>query len=367
MTCDLSDRFGARIALAVVAALAVTGAAVRAQNPARFRTGVELVNVTATVTDPSGRFVRGLTQGDFRVFEDDRPVDITHFNSDRVPVSLGIVLDTSGSMAGQKMAAARAALDRFLFQLLGSDDEVFLYRFATAPQLVHSWTTDRIRIRSELERIKPDGATALYDTIAAALPLLHEGHHRKKALLVISDGLDTSSQIDRDALKRLIRESEAVVYAIGMEPVRPPARSRGDGDASSSIQYQRGRLPFPFPGGRGGPRNPGGPPVPAAPRWPPPKTGAEEPETPDVTPDTERVDAAALREITDDSGGRTEILRDARDLDPTTAGIADELSRQYFLGYASPGHHDGRWHTIRVETRDPSLRVRARRGYLAPI
>jgi len=73
-----------------------------------------------------------------------------------------------------------------------------------------------------------------------------------------------------------------------------------------------------------------------------------------------------LREITDDSGGRTEIVRSTRDLGPATASIADELSKQYFLGYARDGHGDGRWHTIRVAVRDSSLRVRARRGYLAP-
>jgi D-serine dehydratase len=79
----------------------------------------------------------------------------------------------------------------------------------------------------------------------------------------------------------------------------------------------------------------------------------------------DRVDVNALREITDDSGGRTEIVRSARDLDPATANIADELSRQYYLGYSSTGKKDGKWHAIRVETRDPSLRVRARRGFIA--
>jgi VWFA-related protein len=77
------------------------------------------------------------------------------------------------------------------------------------------------------------------------------------------------------------------------------------------------------------------------------------------------LNVAALREITDDSGGRTEVVRNSRDLDPATASIADELSRQYYLGYTSPGHQDGKWHSIRVEVRDSSLRVRARRGYMA--
>jgi D-serine dehydratase len=79
----------------------------------------------------------------------------------------------------------------------------------------------------------------------------------------------------------------------------------------------------------------------------------------------DRVNIGALRDITDDSGGRTETVRSARDLDPATASIADELSRQYYLGYPSSGKKDGRWHTIRVEVKDRSLRVRARRGYIA--
>jgi hypothetical protein len=77
------------------------------------------------------------------------------------------------------------------------------------------------------------------------------------------------------------------------------------------------------------------------------------------------VDVSALRDLTDDSGGRTEIIRDPQDLNPATARIADELSKQYFLGYLSAGKRDGRWHSIRVELRNRSYRVRARRGYVA--
>jgi hypothetical protein len=79
----------------------------------------------------------------------------------------------------------------------------------------------------------------------------------------------------------------------------------------------------------------------------------------------DRVNVMALREMTDDSGGRTEIVRDGRDLDPAVASIADELSQQYYLGYPSPGYKDGRWHTIRVEVRDQQYTVRARKGYIA--
>ena len=79
----------------------------------------------------------------------------------------------------------------------------------------------------------------------------------------------------------------------------------------------------------------------------------------------DRVNVMALREMTDDSGGRTEIVRDYRDLDPAINSIADELTQEYYIGYSSPGHKDGRWHTIRVTLRDPNLKVRARKGYVA--
>ena len=84
------------------------------QNPEgfRFKSGVELINVTATVVDANGRFVAGLRQEDFLVYEDNQPQTVTHFSADRVPVSLGIALDTSQSMSGEKIQAAKSALDR---------------------------------------------------------------------------------------------------------------------------------------------------------------------------------------------------------------------------------------------------------------
>ena len=322
----------------------------------RFRTGVELINVTATVTDRTGRFVPGLRREDFRVYEDGVEQRVTHFNSERVPVSLGIALDTSGSMAGEKMRAAREALNRFLFELLDRTDEVFLYRFDANPELVEGWTTDRSRISEELERIHPRGGTALYDTVAEAVPLAQSGRHKKKALVVISDGNDTSSQTDVGSLKQMIRETEVLVYAIGLDARGGSVITRGrPGGVTFPPRPPRlpVPMPFPIPGGRYPPARP-----PRVPQGPAPGTVVRS------GPD-ERVNVAALRDLTDDSGGRTEIIRTAHDLDPATAGIADELSKQYYLGYPASGKNDGMWHSIRVEVRNPDYRVRARRGYVA--
>jgi Ca-activated chloride channel family protein len=321
----------------------------------RFRTGVELINVTATVSDASGRFVSGLRQDDFRVYQDEELQTITHFSAERVPVSLGIALDTSGSMDGEKILAARRALDRFLYQLLGPDDEVFLYRFDSIPQLLTGWTTDKRLLSDELRRIQPHGGTAMYDAVGEAVRLAQTGKHRKKALLLISDGNDTASHLRIDALKHAIRETEVLVYAIGIDTQMTTGSRPFWGMPPS---FQRGRQPprpFPFP-------MPGGRTPPVAPR--PPSYPPSQPSTRTYGGD-ERVNVAALRDITDDSGGRTEIIRNAFDLDPATASIADELSKQYYLGYAANGVKDGRWHPIRVETRNRTYVVRARRGFIA--
>jgi len=351
-----------------VTALGLAAISLRAQDNSqfRFRSGVELINVTATVSDADGRFVPNLTQDDFIVYEDDQRVDVTHFTAERVPVSLGIALDTSGSMAGEKMNAARAAIGRFVNDLLDRNDELFLYRFSNYPVLVQGWTRERRDILDPLGRLTPNGATAMYDAVAKAVPLAQQGQNRKKALVVISDGNDTSSRTEIRDLKEQIRQSEVLVYAVGIDADGEQTPRRAP---PSSTPPRPVPIPLPFPGapragaGRFPPSTPpiAGPGAPGA--GGPAGGGTKQPwQTAGLD---DRVNILALRDMTDDSGGRTEIIRSPRDLDPATAGIADELSKQYYLGYPSPGKKDGRWHTIRVEVRNRSYRVRARRGYFA--
>jgi VWFA-related protein len=321
----------------------------------RFKSGVELINVTVTVLDASGRFVSGLRKEDFAVYEDDQPQTVTHFSGERVPVSLGIALDSSQSMSGEKMQEAKSALDRFFYELFGPQDEFFLYRFSDDPVLLQDWTSDRNVLSRALSRVFPMGRTAMFDAVADSVPLAQKGHNQKKALVVISDGNDTMSRTSLREVKQIIRESEALVYAIGIDcsadtsrrsPVRPHFQRRGPIP-----------IPFPIPGGRGR-----GWPLPPSPNPPAPPQGGGRVWGQACS---DPVDIPALRDMTDDSGGRTEIIRDPRDLNPATSGIADELSRQYYLGYPASGKKDGRWHSIRVEVRGGSYRIRARRGYVA--
>ena len=333
-----------------------------------FRSNTDLINVTVTVTDANGRFVPGLTRDDFVVYEDGRPQVVQQFDSDRVPVSLGIVLDTSGSMAGEKIQAAQAALNKFLFDLLGKNDQVFLYRFDSRPQLVQGWTSDRAAVSRALGTAQARGGTALYDAVAEAVPLAQKGVERKKALVVISDGEDQNSRLALRDAQQLIRESEVLVYGIAIDP---------SGRSYSSASYSGGSYSNPNPQSSAPARQPSAPPRPSPfPGKKPPAPPAPSPSAPasarlPVVMSSPRTYAGgsagvnALRSLTDDSGGRTEVIQGPRDLDPATAGIADELSRQYFLGYISTQPKDGKWHEIEVQVRKGQFHVRARKGYIA--
>ena len=333
-----------------------------------FRSNTDLINVTVTVTDANGRFVPGLTRDDFVVYEDGRPQVVQQFDSDRVPVSLGIVLDTSGSMAGEKIQAAQAALNKFLFDLLGKNDQVFLYRFDSRPQLVQGWTSDRAAVSRALGTAQARGGTALYDAVAEAVPLAQKGVERKKALVVISDGEDQNSRLALRDAQQLIRESEVLVYGIAIDP---------SGRSYSSASYSGGSYSNPNPQSSAPARQPSAPPRPSPfPGKKPPAPPAPSPPAPasarlPVVMSSPRTYAGgsagvnALRSLTDDSGGRTEVIQGPRDLDPATAGIADELSRQYFLGYISTQPKDGKWHEIEVQVRKGQFHVRARKGYIA--
>jgi Ca-activated chloride channel homolog len=290
--------------LPVCILLAVAGsAATPPQDPPRFRSGVELTDVTVSVTDKNGHFVTGLHQEDFSIYEDGTLQRTSQFTAKRPPVSLGILLDASGSMNPDKLATARRALERLVTNLLDPEDELFFVEFGYSASMTQEWTTDRRAIQRALAEVqRPTGDTAMYDAIALALPTAQAGRHGKKALLVLSDGRDTKSAVSAQELRQSILESDVLVYALGID---------------TSLRTR-------------------------------PK---------------ERVDANTLRGITDGTGGRTEIVRGSVGLNRAIDSIAEELRSQYTLGYQSPAAPDGRWRSIRVEVRDRRLMVRARRGY----
>jgi Ca-activated chloride channel family protein len=229
---------------------------------------------------------------------------VTQFTDRRVPVSLGVLLDASDSMRGQPVVDARVALNRFVGELLFPEDEAFVATFNHSPRLAARWKRPTSSLVDVLKGLQPSGGTAIYDSLAETVRLFERRNNTRAAFVLISDGADTASDRTLHQALDTIRRSDAFVYAIAIDP--PDARA------------------------------------------------------------STRVNPEALREITSLSGGYTEVVRSAADLGPATARIADELNKQYTLGYSSPRPADGAWRTLRVRVRDkPEYSVRARRGYYA--
>ena len=280
-----------------------------AQNPPvkdsrTFEAGIEITSVTATVTDRAGHPLAGLPREAFDVYEDGVRQTITQFTNDRVPIGLGVLLDSSDSMFGKRMDDARAAVDRFLFDLLDPADEFFLMAFNHRPKALTGWTRAREDVVRALAGLRPSGGTAIYDAIVEALPVIDRRTRQRAAILVISDGADTASTATLRDLRPALLRSDTFVYAIAID-------------------------------------------------------------SPEPQPINTRVNPAALREITAESGGRTEIVKNAAELNEATARIAEELNTQYILGYTSARGADGQFHSLRVHVTTPDARVRSRNGYVA--
>jgi VWFA-related protein len=201
--------------LALAAFLLLTGAFA-----AQIRVDVQLVNVVATVTDNRGRYVPDLKISDFVLMEDGSPMQISHFAySNDLPVSVGIVLDTSGSME-RKIGTATRAVDRFLRDI-HEDDDIFLMTFDDVVRVRQDFTSDRGKLRNALDQIGPaslGNGTSLYDAVIAGVEKLRKGKHPKKAILLISDGVDTTSSHNFNAARIAVRESEGLLYALGIAP-----------------------------------------------------------------------------------------------------------------------------------------------------
>lgn len=282
----------------------LTSAGLIAQTPV-YRARVDTVQVTATVLDASGRLITGLSRDDFEILEDEVPQSITQFTDERVPVSLGVLLDASDSMRGQPIVDARAAVERFVGGLLKAGDEAFLATFNHQPHLVAPWTRPPAILRDHLAAFRPSGGTAMYDALVASTGLFTRRRHTRAALVVISDGADTASDLTLRQAREVLRRADPFVYAIVI-------------DAPGALA-------------------------------------------------STRVNPEALREITGPSGGYTEVVKGTADLGPATERIANELNTQYLLGYVSSRPPDGSWRSIRVRVKDRGYFTRARRGYYALI
>jgi Ca-activated chloride channel family protein len=263
------------------------------------------------VTDPLNRFVTGLEKENFRVFEDKGEQKITHFASEDAPLSVGIVFDTSGSM-GNKLAKSRQAVAEF-FKTANPEDEFFLVQFNDRPELVVDFTTNLEDIQNRLMFTQSRGRTALLDAVRLAIDKMKKAHNPRKALLIISDGGDNSSRYTESEVKRLVREADVQIYAIGIfEPVA-----------------SRGRT-------------------------------AEEMSGPGL-----------LSEVSEQTGGRHFAVENLNELPDVAAKIGIELRNQYILGYSPINkERDGKYRKVRVQLVQPKglppLRSFFRQGYYAP-
>jgi VWFA-related protein len=293
----------ALVACAVAGGLARDGQQSQGRRPA-LRSSIELTVVTATVRDANGKLVQGLPRDAFEIYEDGVRVPVAQFTNERVPLGLGLLLDISDSMFGRRIKDAQGAVERFLLKLLAPEDAFFVMTFNHEPRLLFGWKSAPDGVHEALERLRPTGATAIYDALLAATPYSEARPRERGAIVLITDGADTASDVTLYDLRGTLVRSDAFVYAIAID-------------------------------------------------------------TPEPQPIAQRVNVDALNEITGQSGGRTEVVRATADLDTATASIAEELNNQYVLGYASPHPGDGKYHSIRVTVAREGHRVRARNGYVA--
>ena len=288
------------VLLAIGAGLAL-GAQERA---APFRSGVDLISVTATVIDGEGHLVTGLPRDAFEIYEDGEKQTIAQFTNERVPISLAVLLDVSDSMFGQRLVDARSAVERFLFDLLDNEDEYSVVAFNHEAKPLTPWTQSSDVVRSAMSTLRPFGSTALYDSLLTVLPMMNTRTKERASILIISDGADTASDAALREVRSALVRSDAFVYAIAVDP-----------PAKRAIN--------------------------------------------------ETVNIGALNEITGGNGGNTELVHQTTEIVDATARIADELNKQYVLGYHTVKPFDGSYRSIRVRSTDPAYRVRSRRGYIA--
>jgi Ca-activated chloride channel family protein len=273
-----------------------------------LKVAVDLVLVPVTITDPMNRLVTGLEKENFELYEGNSKEEIKSFSSEDAPVSLGVIFDSSGSMAS-KIERAKDAVVEF-FKTANPQDEFFMITFSDEPEMVNDFTSSVEDIQGKLVFTVPQKRTALLDAIYMGVSKMRQAKYPKKALLIISDGGDNHSRYTENEIKALVKEADVMVYAIGI--------------------YDR-------------------------------YFQSEE----------ERLGPALLGEVAELTGGRAFTVENPNDLADVASKIGVELRNQYVLGYRpSKVVRDGKWRKIKVKLLPPKglppLRVYARTGYYGP-
>lgn len=272
---------------------------------------VDLALVNVTVTDPYDRPVTGLDPSSFRVFENNVEQEVRTFSIEDTPISVGVIFDNSGSMAN-KINRARQAVIEFL-KASNPEDEFFFVSFNERAELTNAFTNSIEEFQSRILLAAPQGRTALLDAIYLGLSQMREARNTRRALLILSDGGENHSRYNEGDVKRLVREADTQLYAIGIfDPLQYRSRST-----------------------------------------------------------EELYGPSLLGEITEMTGGRLYAVENPNELPDTAAKIGLELRNQYVLGYRPSNRtHDARWRKIKIKLHTPKglppLKVYAKSGYYAP-
>ncbi len=296
---------------AVLAAPAPAQPQARTQPPT-FGTGIEIINLSLSVTDARNNFVTDLGEKDFAVYEDGIRQDLSLFTHENLPISLVLMIDTSASME-EKLATAQAAAIRFT-KTLRPQDLAQVVQFNDRSTTLQPFTNDQAALEAAIRRTEASGPTALHNSLYVAIKDLMRDKKaaelRRRAIVLLSDGEDTASLVTDDQVLELARKSEINIYAISLRANRPQDRER---QAFSQAEY-------------------------------------------------------LINALTRDTGGRAYFPTSLGELDSVYDRIAEELRTLYSVGYVSSnGRRDGKWRRIVVRVADrEGLTIRHKLGYYAP-
>jgi VWFA-related protein len=277
-----------------------------------FRAGIEVVSLNVTVVDAQNRYITDLTQQEFSVFEDGAKQELIFFNRISLPIALSILLDTSASMEQRLQTAQEAAIG--FVKRLRPRDLAQIVDFDSRVEIAQDFTSDAAQLERAIRSTAAGGSTSLHNAIYISLKELSkiraksEEDVRRQAIIVLSDGEDTSSLVSYEEVMELAKRSETSIYTIGLQP-----REAGAAKGFREAEF-------------------------------------------------------VLRQLAQETGGRAFFPSRLEDLKDVYGQIADELSSQYTMGYASKNiRRDGAWRRLVVQVGRPSLTARTKRGYYAPV
>jgi Ca-activated chloride channel family protein len=307
-----------RRCLAIAASVLASGLPAQTLLSSSFRANVQLVLVPVTVTDSDGKTIQGLRARDFTVLDDQVSQPIASFSSEDAPCSVGLVLDISGSMRYALGTTKQVA--QIFVREANPQDEFQLLTVSSRPHEVSGFTADTNALAERIESAKPDGRTALFDTVYLGLTQMRGGTRPRRALLILSDGMENQSRYSKGDLMRLALEANVQVYTIVV-----------DGLAGGS------------------------PTIPARPSSMILKPGQQA---------SERQGPQTLEQLSKRTGGLYFHVRNASEGKEVAIQAASALRNEYVIGYQSP-HLDsaGKWHRVRVKSSVPKVHIYARGGY----